>query len=60
MNGSKIIPTANNYINLSLKHLKKVTTDVEISASNHLTSYAKILLKRKRVQEEDEFSLKIP
>ena len=37
MDGTKSIPTANKYINLSLKNLKKATTDVEISASNHLT-----------------------
>ena len=58
MDGSKSIPTANKDIHLSLKTLKKVTKDVERSASNHLTPYANILRKRKRVQEEDEFNLK--
>ena len=37
MDGSKIIPTANKDIHISLKILKKVTTDVERVASNHLT-----------------------
>ena len=45
------IPTVNKDIHLSLKTLKKVTKYVEIEASNHLTSYAKILRKRKIVQE---------
>ena len=53
MDGSKSIPTDNKDIHFSLKTLNKVTTDVEIAASKHLTSYAKILRKRKRVQEED-------
>ena len=51
MDGSKIIPTANKDIHLSLKTLKKLTTDVERAESNHITSYAKILRKRKGVQE---------
>ena len=58
MDGSKIIPNANKYIYIPLKTLKKVTTDVEISASNNLTSYVKILRKRGIVQEEDWFNLK--
>ena len=58
MDGRKIISTANNDINLELKTLKKVTTAVGRAASNHLTSYANIMRKRKRVQEEDEFYLK--
>ena len=37
MDGSKIMPTANKYIHLSLKSSKKVTTDVERASSNHLT-----------------------
>ena len=43
MDGSKIIPNENKVIHLSLKTLKKVTTDVEISASIHLISYANTL-----------------
>ena len=58
MDGSKSIPTANKDIQLALKILKKVTIYVERTASNHLTSYANILHKRERVQEEDEFYLK--
>ena len=58
MDGSKSIPTTNKDINIPLKYLKRVTTDVEIAASNHLTSYANILRKRKIVQEKDEFNLK--
>ena len=58
MDGSKIIPTANTDIHLTLKTLNKVITYAERAASNHLTSYAKILGKRKIVQEEDEFNLK--
>ena len=50
MDGRKIISTENKDIQLSLKSLKKVTTDAEISASNQLTSFAKILCKMKRVQ----------
>ena len=50
MDSIKSIPTANKNINLALKTLKKVTTYVEISASNHLTSYAKILGKSKKVK----------
>ena len=46
MDGSKIIPTANKDIHISLKTPKKVTPDVEIVASNHITSYGKILHKR--------------
>ena len=38
-------------------NLKKVTTDVERSAYNQLTSYEKIPLKSKRVQGENEFYL---
>ena len=58
MDGSKSIPTANKDINISLKTSKKVTKYVERSASNHLTSYAKIPSKREILQEEDEFNLK--
>ena len=58
IDGSKSIPTANKDIHLWLETLKKVTTDVEIAAYKYLTSYANILRKRKRVQEEDEFNLK--
>ena len=58
MYGSKSIPNANKDIHLSLKTLKKVTTNVEIASSNQLTSYANILRKRKIVQEEDEFNLR--
>ena len=36
MDDSKIIPTTNKYIHLSLKTLKRVTKNVEIVASNHL------------------------
>ena len=43
MDGSKIIPTANKDIHLVLKKFKKLNTYVERSASNHITSYAKIL-----------------
>ena len=50
MGGNKSIPTANKDIHLALKTLKKVITYVERTASNHLTSYAKILHKRKIVQ----------
>ena len=50
MDGRKIISTENKDIQLSLKSLKKVTTDAEISASNQLTPCAKILCKMKRVQ----------
>ena len=56
--GNKCIPTANNDIHISLKTLKKVTTYVGRSASNHLTSNANIICKRKILQEEDEFNLK--
>ena len=58
MDGSKIISTTNKDIHLSLKTLKKITTDVERAASNHLISYAKILRKRERYQEEEYFNLK--
>ena len=58
MGGSKSKPTANKDIHLALKTFNKVTTYVERAASNHLTSYAKILRKRERVQEEDDFYLK--
>ena len=58
MDGRKSMPTANKDIHLSLKSLKKVTTDAEIAASNHLTQYEKILRKREKVQEECEFNLK--
>ena len=58
MDGSKIIPTANKDIHISLKTLKKLTTDVERAASNHLISYTNILRKRKIFQEENEFNLK--
>ena len=58
MDGSKSIPTANKGIHLSLKTLKKLTTDVERAASNHLTSYSNIPHKRKIVQEEYELYLK--
>ena len=51
MDGSKIIPTANKDIHLSIKTLKRVIIDVERAESNHLTSYEKILRKRKRFQE---------
>ena len=37
MDGSKSITTANKDIRLLFKTLKKVTTYVEIAASNHLT-----------------------
>ena len=55
MDGRKSISTANEDIYLALKTLKKVAKDVEREASNHLTPYANIIFKRKRVQEEDEF-----
>ena len=58
MYGSKSIPTTNKDIHIALKTLKKVTTYVEIAASNHLTSYAEILFNREIVQEEDVFYLK--
>ena len=58
MDGRKSIFTANKDIHLVIKTLKKATKDVERAASNHLTSYAKILHNRKRIQEEDEFYLK--
>ena len=51
MDVSKSIPTVNKDIRLAIKTLKKETTYVEREASNHLVSYAKILRKRKRVQE---------
>ena len=51
MDGSKSIPTANRGIHISLKTLNKLTTDVERASSNLLKLYAKILRKRKRVQE---------
>ena len=37
MDGSESISTANKYIDLALKTLKKVTTYVERATSNHLT-----------------------
>ena len=58
MDGCKSIPNVNKDIHLSLKTLKKATTYVEISAYNHLTPYANILCKRKRVQEKYWFNLK--
>ena len=58
MDGSKSIPNSNKDIHLSLKTLKKATTYVERAASNHLTSYAKILRKREIDQEEGWFNLK--
>ena len=58
MDGRKSIFTAKKDIHIIFKTLKKGTTDVEIAASNHLTSHAKIPRKRKRVQEEDDFYLK--
>ena len=60
MDGRKIISTANKDIRITLKALKKVSTDAERARaeSNHLTSYANILRKRKRFQEEDDFYLK--
>ena len=51
MDSSKSIPTANKDIHISVKTLNKFTTDVEKASSNHLKSYAKILRKRKIVQE---------
>ena len=57
MDGRKNISTANKDIHIALKTLKKVTTYVERAASNHLTSYEKILHKRQRFQEEDKFYL---
>ena len=57
MYGRKSISTANKDIHLALKNLKKVTTDLERAAFNHLRSYAKIIRKRKRVQQEDWFNL---
>ena len=50
MDSRERIPTANKDIHIALKTLKKVPRDVERAASNHLTSYAKILCKRKIVQ----------
>ena len=58
MDGSKSIPTAYKDIHLSLKNLKKVTTDVGGEEYNQLTKYEKILRKRKRVQEEENFNPK--
>ena len=58
MYGSKSIPTANKDINILLKTLNKVITYMEREASNHLTTYAKIIRKRKRVQQEDDFNPK--
>ena len=55
MDGSKSIPTENKDINLALKTLNKATKYVEISASNNLTKYSKILRKRKIVQEKRWF-----
>ena len=52
MDGSKSIPNANKDIHLELKTLRKVTKYVERATSNHLTSYANILHKRKIVQEK--------
>ena len=51
MDDSKSIPTAKKDIHISLKTFKKVTTDVERAAYNHLTSYAKILRKSKYSKE---------
>ena len=58
MDGSKSIPTANKDIIILLKYFKKVTIYVERAASNHLTSYAKILRKKEIFKEEDEFNSK--
>ena len=57
MDGSKSIPTANKNIHISLKNLKKVTTDLERAASNHLIAYENFPHKRKIVQKEDELYL---
>ena len=51
MDGRKSIPTANKYTHLALKTLKQVTIDMERAASNHLTSYANIIRKRKIFQK---------
>ena len=54
MDGKKTISTSNKDIHLALKTLRKVTTDMERSASNNLTI---IIRKKKRVQEEYAFYL---
>ena len=57
IDGRESISNAKEDIHISLKILRKVTTDVGRAASNHFTAYSKILRKRKIFLEEDEFYL---
>ena len=42
-------------MNLALKTLKKLNTEINVASSDHCNNYAKECNKRKRVEEEDEY-----